>query len=265
MRAVSDGAATTWGLGDYPAMAQRLEPAAERAVELAEVGAGDRVLDIGCGTGNAALLASARGARVVVGVDPEPRLLAVASERAADVLWLPAGATSLPLPDAEFDVLLSVFGVMYEPDQEAAAQELARVCAPGARIALASWASGSFMPAMGAALAPFLPPPPAGGAPPSRWGDRDQLTALLAPVGIDLERTSSERIPLQFRSPIDAVGFLVRTAGHVIAERDRLTAEGRWPGLLAALGALVAERAEDGPRGIAIELEYALALALASI
>lgn len=128
-----DSAATTWGAGDYPHMAHVLEPAAAAAVDAAHVVSGDRVNDVATGTGNAALLASARGAQVI-GVDFEPALLRIAEQRARDadrdVRWVRCDAHALPVPSGSVDVVLSVFGVMYVPDHAAAAAaELARVAA----------------------------------------------------------------------------------------------------------------------------------------
>src|SRR5919199_6366535 len=99
-----------WGLGRYEDTAARLEPAARAVVERAAPAAGEHVLDVGCGTGNAALLAAARGARVT-GVDPAPRLLDVAREEAAarglDATFTAGEAAALPLGDGEADVVLS--------------------------------------------------------------------------------------------------------------------------------------------------------------
>ncbi|MGZ4197036.1 MAG: class I SAM-dependent methyltransferase [Solirubrobacteraceae bacterium] len=168
--AMTSEAATTWGVGEYALIAERLAPAAQEVVDLAEVTHSDRVLDVACGTGNAALFAARRGA-TVVGLDFEPILLEIAKARARedglDIEWMLADLQSAPLERAAFTVVLSAFGVMYASDHDAAAAALARCSAPGARLALAAWVPGSFMPAMGAALAPYLPPPP-GGTPPSR-------------------------------------------------------------------------------------------------
>jgi SAM-dependent methyltransferase len=76
-------AQTTWGVGEYELIADRLEPASREIVDRARVIAADRVLDLACGTGNAALIAARRGASVT-GVDFEPRLLAIAADRARD-------------------------------------------------------------------------------------------------------------------------------------------------------------------------------------
>jgi SAM-dependent methyltransferase len=237
---------TTWGLGDYPLMAARLEEAAERTVDLAGVGPSDRVLDVACGTGNAALIAAERGAEVV-GVDFEPALLEIARERAPAVDFREGDITALPMDDGEFTAVVSVFGVMYAPDHEDAARELARVAAPQARIALAAWTPGSFMPRMGAALAPYLPPPPPGSGPPSRWGDEEALASILDSAGLTITATTRER--LGFETDVD---FLIDTAGHVLAERQRLESEGRWPALRDDLQGLVDQN---------VPLDYLLALA----
>jgi protein-L-isoaspartate O-methyltransferase len=111
-------------------------------VEHAAPRAGDRVLDLGCGTGNAALLAAERGASVT-GVDPAERLLAIARKLAAirnvPATFIRGDAAAIPLPDAAIDIALSVFGVIFAPDAPVAAAELARVTTPGGRIAICAW------------------------------------------------------------------------------------------------------------------------------
>src|SRR3954451_2791391 len=159
-------------------MAERLMPVAHEAVELVNVTRGESVLDVACGTGNGAVAAAERGAQAV-GVDFETALLELARERAPAVAFVEGDAVDLPFDDGAFDVVLSLFGVMYAPDHDRAARELTRVTAPAGRMVLAAWTPRSFMPRMGAALAPYLPPPPPGSGPPSRWGDRDALTDLI--------------------------------------------------------------------------------------
>jgi len=250
--------ATTWGAGEYALIAERLEPAAQAVVDLAGVTADDRVLDVATGTGNAALRAASRGAKVV-GLDFEPRLLDIAAARARsanlEVEWLQADIESAPLQTAAFSVVVSAFGVMYAPDHDAAAAALARCCAPGARLALAAWTPGSFMPAMGAALAPYLPPPPPGGAPPSRWGDAAAVGELLERHGISTRATTTESLSLSLPDRAEAVDFLIRTAGHVVSEQPRLRREGRWEQLRADLAELVAARDEGGD-GVKLRCDY---------
>ncbi|MFE1591308.1 class I SAM-dependent methyltransferase [Nocardia sp. NPDC058705] len=235
------------------------------AVDAAAVAPGDRVVDIATGTGNAALLAAERGGRVV-GIDFETALLRVAEERAhaarSDVEWLWGDLEALPLPDQSTDVVISVFGVMYAADHGIAARELERVAAPGARVVLASWVPGSVLPAMGQVLSGYLPPPPAGSGPPSRWGDPVALTGLLEPHGLRLTATSTSRITLPFTSSEDAADFLIRTAGHVVCERDRLTAEGRWDALHQDLCRFVEQRAESRAGHLSLPLDYLLASAI---
>ena len=122
-----------WDPGSYERIAEQLLPAAFAAVSAAGPEPGEMVLDIGCGTGNAALLASQRGAEVL-GVDPAPRLIEVArrqaAERGLDALFEVADAEHLPVPDGSAHLVLSVFGVIFAPDAAAAAAEMARACAP---------------------------------------------------------------------------------------------------------------------------------------
>jgi ubiquinone/menaquinone biosynthesis C-methylase UbiE len=131
------GGVIDWGVGHYEATADRLMSAAHVVVQCAQLGAGDRVLDLGCGTGNAALLATEHGARVT-GVDPAPRLLHVAQDRAAasgrQITFVLGAAESLPLEDASVDVVLSVFAVISANDPAAAAREIDRVLTADGRL-----------------------------------------------------------------------------------------------------------------------------------
>ncbi|MGC4880667.1 class I SAM-dependent methyltransferase [Micromonospora sp. DT43] len=255
---------TTWAAGDYPAMARRLMPIAEAVVGAGAIGPGDRVVDVATGTGNAAILAAQAGARTV-GVDLEPALLELARRRAADdglaIDWRVGDASCLPLPDDSADVVLSVFGVMYANDHHAAARELGRVCAPSGRVLLVAWTPGSLLPAMGQVLGGYLPPPPAAGAPPSRWGDRELVGRYLEAAELRITSAAVHRLGLSFSSAEAATNLLIDTAGHVAAERDRLAAERRWDALRADLRSFVGDRgAVDGDR-FRLDLEYLLVTA----
>lgn len=255
---------TTWGVGEYPLMARLLEPAAVAAVDAAAVLAGERVVDVGTGTGNAALVAPERGGQVV-GVDFEPALLRLAGQRAwdagCDVQWLRGDLEALPVPDDSADVVLSVFGVMYATDQPAAARELARIAAPRGRVVLASWLPGSVLPAMGQVLSGYLPPSPASSGPPSRWGDPVALQTLLEDSGLRLTATSVQRLALDFPDAPGAADFLIRTAGHVVSEQQRLTDDSRWDGLRHDLVRFVQHRADPIVNTLRLTLEYLLATA----
>jgi SAM-dependent methyltransferase len=257
-------ASTTWGVGAYPLMAERLVPAAEVAVSAVDVSGDDRVVDLACGTGNAALLAAHRGA-AVIGVDFEQALLDVASRRArelgVEVRWRCA---DLSQPGAETEpasVVISIFGVMYMADHQAAAAALASWCAPSGRVALTAWTPGSTMPALGAVFAPFLPPLPPDAQPPSRWGDANALRSLLGEHGLALNHSEIRRLRLSFGDQRQAADFLVHAAGHVLQERQRLEGDGRWPDLLAAVQAFVADRDVGTDGEATLELEYLFATA----
>ncbi|MEU0513822.1 class I SAM-dependent methyltransferase [Amycolatopsis sp. NPDC006125] len=234
-------------------MARRLEPVARQVVDEAAITARDMVLDIATGTGNAALLAATRARTIAV--DFEPALVRIGATRSAAVGWLVGDAAALPIADGAADVVLSVFGVMYAPGS--AARELARCTKPGGRVVLASWVPGSLLPATGAAMAPFLPPPT--GAPPSRWGDPAALADLLTPHRLRLDAADAHDLPLIFPDVETAAGFFVDTAGHAQRERPRLEAEGRWDDLHAAVGDAIEARATHRAGGIELRARYLLA------
>jgi SAM-dependent methyltransferase len=241
-------------------MAAVLEPAAELAVEAACIGRGERVLDVATGTGNAALIAAARGADVT-GIDFEPALLALASDRARAlgrrINWIEAEIGSIPLPAGAFEAVLSVFGVMYAPDHGAAAAELARLAAPRSRIVLAAWAPGSLLPELGSVIGPYLPPPPPG-EPPSAWGNPTHAEDLLAPHGFVSERAAERTIAARLADELEAVELLIRTAGHIVQEQPRLEQEDRWDSLTAAVEDLVGTRAIRRDGAIELEMRYVL-------
>jgi len=184
--------ALDWGAGGYESVAAQLLPAARAVVESAGLRPGERVLDLGCGTGNAALLAAERSGEVT-GVDPASRLLEIARARAAregkKVTFLPGEAASLPLDDSSVDVILSVFALIFVPDPDAAAAEMSRVLAPGGRIVLSAWIPAGAMFEMTSTASDTVrqavgaPPGPA----PFAWEQRDALLNLLAPHGFSVE------------------------------------------------------------------------------
>jgi ubiquinone/menaquinone biosynthesis C-methylase UbiE len=246
---------TTWGQGDYPAMAETLVDVARATVRWADLHTGDRVIDLATGTGAAALIAAADGSDVI-GVDTEPVLLDLARRRAAraglTVAWRLADVTATGVEPGWADALLSVFGVIYADDPDAALSEMARLTRPPARLVMAAWPPGSFLPSIGRAVGPFLPPP-TGSAPPSRWGDRAWLDIALPRTGFAVEEHREQLVTWGFRDSDAATQFFIDTAGHVVAERARLETAGQWEDLRDAVHAVVdgAARRDDG--AIAIE------------
>lgn len=193
----------TWATGDFHQIARQNVCMAEALCEAVDLHAGERVLDVACGSGTAALVAARRYCDVT-GIDYVPDLIGRAKKRAAaDLLgadFRVEDAQDLSFPDSSFDALLSVYGVQFAPDQEKAAYEMLRVCKAGGRIGLASpiregW-SGDFF----ATIAKYSPPPP-GTRPPLRWGTDEGLRELL---GTGTRRiTSEKRTALQYYRSID--------------------------------------------------------------
>ncbi len=170
-----------WETGDYPRVGNTLQIIAELLVEAADVRAGQRVLDVACGQGNAAIAAARRFAEAT-GADYATNLLEQGRERAAaehlDVTFTEGDAEQLPFPDGAFDVTLSTVGVMFAPDHQRAADELVRVTTAGGRIALASWTPDSLAGQMFKTVGRWAPPPP-GVRPPALWGTPEHLVELL--------------------------------------------------------------------------------------
>jgi ubiquinone/menaquinone biosynthesis C-methylase UbiE len=192
----------TWSSGDYSVVGTTLQITGEALCEAVDLRSGERVLDVACGNGNAALAAARRFARVT-GIDYVPALLARAGSRAtADGLPLElreGDAEALPFPDGTFDVVLSTFGVMFAPDQDRAARELVRVCRHGGRIGLASWTPDSFIGQVFRVLAAHVPPPP-GLRGPSQWGTEERLGELFAGEAREV-RAVRRDFTFRYRSP----------------------------------------------------------------
>src|SRR5262245_61017302 len=173
LSAVKQRQQTTWASGDFSVVAARIVYQAELLCETAGLQAGWRVLDVATGSGNAALAAARRGCQAV-GIDYVPALLErggiAAQAEHLSVEFLEGDAEQLPFSEATFDAVVSIYGVMFAPDHRRAASELARVCRPGGRIALASWTPDGFIGETFRLFSRFLPPTP-GLKPPVLWGD----------------------------------------------------------------------------------------------
>jgi SAM-dependent methyltransferase len=172
-----------WASGDYAAVGARFPITAELLCEAVDLRAGERVLDVACGNGNAALAAARRFCQVT-GIDYVPALLERARLRAGaeglDVTFQEADAEALPFPDGSFDAVLSTCGAMFAPDQEQTARELLRVTRPGGRVGMVNWTPDSYVGALFRAIGAHVPPPP-GVRPPVQWGSEERLRELFGP------------------------------------------------------------------------------------
>ena len=182
----------TWSAGDFGRVGVRLQMVGESLCEAVDLHAGERVLDVAAGNGNASLAAARRFADVT-STDYVPDLLEQGRLRAAadrmPIAFQVADAENLPFPDASFDVALSSFGVMFAPDQPRTAAELLRVVRPGGRIGLANWTPEGFIGKLFEVVGSFVPPP-AGLRSPMTWGTEPRLVELFGPgaTGIKTER-----------------------------------------------------------------------------
>jgi SAM-dependent methyltransferase len=183
-----------WSAGDFAMVGSAITMVSELLCEAADLGAGQRVLDVATGSGNTALAAARRWCEVT-GVDYVPALLERARERAAverlQATFGEGDAEKIPFPDAAFDVVLSTFGSMFAPDQEQAARELLRVCRPGGKIGMANWTPDGFIGEMFRVNSRFVPPP-AGLQPPPLWGTEDRLSTLFGGGISDLTATKRD-------------------------------------------------------------------------
>ena len=247
----------TWSSGDFSVVAASIVYQAEQLCETADVQAGWRVLDVATGSGNAALAAARRGCEAV-GVDYVPAQLERGRNRAAaehlSVEFREGDAEDLPFPDASFDAVLSIYGVMFAPHHERAAAELARVCRRGGRVALASWTPDGFIGETFRLLSRYLPPTP-GLQPPVRWGDEAYIRALFGSTAASV--TSYPRTAIfRFRSAEENVDFFKTYYGPTLRAFESLPVEKR-ASLYAEMVALARRYDRHGGIGpIAIAADY---------
>jgi SAM-dependent methyltransferase len=192
----------TWEAGDFGQVAKFTMPSAEEFMARIELRPGMRVLDAACGTGNLAVLAARRGCKVS-GLDIATNLIAQARERAQQealaIEFNEGDAEAMPYADASFDVVVSMYGVMFAPRPERVASELCRVTKPGGLIALANWMPSGFVGKMFGVFARHVPPP-AGIPSPLLWGDEAVVRERFNGAVKDLRLTP--RIA-RFRFPFD--------------------------------------------------------------
>ena len=190
-----------WGTGPYQNVTETITDIHERVIERLAPHAGVKWLDLACGTGAVAERAAEAGADVT-GVDLAPALIETAKERASErgleIDYRVGDCENLEFEDGTFDVVSSTCGVMFAPDHEATARELARVVKPGGRIGLANWTPAEKgLAAIFRIMRPFQPTPPEGVGFPFDWGDEQHVNDLLGDAfELELERSISPlRLP----------------------------------------------------------------------
>jgi len=209
-----------WASGDYPAVARDLIPGlGAELVRFSGVASGQRVLDVGAGSGNAAIPAALTGATVVAS-DLTPELFtagrAAAEAAGAAVEWMEADAEDLPFADGSFDVVLSCVGAMFAPHHQVVADELLRVCRPGGTVGMLNWTPEGFIGGLFATMGPFAPPPPPGATPPPRWGSEDHVRTLFGERVTDV-RTARRTVEFTSGDPLEFREYWKRNYGPTIA------------------------------------------------
>jgi SAM-dependent methyltransferase len=248
----------TWASGDFHQIARQNVCMAEALCDAVDLRAGERVLDVACGSGTAALVAARRYCDVT-GIDYVPALLDRARERAAadqlDAEFRAEDAQNLSCSDSSFDTILSVYGVQFAPDQDRAAEELLRACRVGGKIGLASplpegW-SGDFFKAMAQ-----YSPPPSGTKPATRWSTDVGLNDLLG-AGTRWIR-SEKRTAVQYYLSVDhAAEVFLTYFGPAVKASEGGASEDLRSDLKAVFGRY--NRATDGTA--MIENTYMLTVA----
>ncbi|KMZ12810.1 Methyltransferase type 11 [Candidatus Burkholderia humilis] len=191
-----------WPTGNYAVVGTTLQIVGENLCEALDLRAGSRVLDVAAGNGNATLAAARRWCEVT-STDYVASLLESGRARAQaeghDVRFQEADAEALPFADASFDAVLSTFGVMFTPDQQQAADELARACKARGQIGLANWTPESFIGQVFKTIGKYIAPP-AGVMSSALWGTKARLDALFAGKASEIV-AKSRHFVFRYRSP----------------------------------------------------------------
>lgn len=178
-----------WSSGDYAVVGTTLQIVGEQLCEALDLRAGQTVLDVAAGNGNATLAAAHRWC-VVTATDYVPSLLergrARASAEGLTITFKEADAEALPFAGGIFDAVVSTFGVMFTPNQTQAAAELLRVCKSGGKIGLANWTPDGFVGQMLKTIGKYTPPP-AGVKSPALWGTHGRIMEMFGDAAMSVE------------------------------------------------------------------------------
>ena len=251
-----------WSEGDFSVIASLVMSTAENLAESLAILPGEKVLDVACGSGNGAIAAARRAWGNTTGADFVPALLERGRERAAaerlEIEFVEGDAESLPFEDESFDVVMSIYGAMFAPDQQQAASELLRVCKPGGRIGMANWVPDGFIGEMFMTSAKHAPLPP-GLDPPILWGTEERLRELF---GEEISELRVERRTLVQRFySVDHWLEIYRTYfGPVKVAFARVGPEGE-DALESDLRAMLDRNNTAGERALVIPADYLMVTA----
>lgn len=256
LAAVKSRQHATWSSGDYAVIGTTLSITGELLCEAVELRPGQQVLDVAAGNGNATLAAARRWGNVT-STDYVPALLERGRARAAaeglSVTFQEADAEQLPFADGSFDVVLSVFGVMFTPNQQQAAQELLRVCRPGGKIGLANWTPEGFIGQVFRTIGKHVPPPQ-GVKSPALWGTEQRLRELFGD-GISELQINRRLFVFRYRSAEHWLHVFRTYYGPMLKAFAALDAEGQ-AGLARDLTELLERFNQGGTDTLAVPSEY---------
>ena len=256
LAAVKTRQQAAWSTGNYAVVGTTLQIVGENLCEALDLRPGARVLDVAAGNGNATLAAARRWCNVT-STDYVSSLLQSGRARAQaeghTIQFQEADAENLPFPDASFDVVMSTFGVMFTPNQDKAASELARVCKPGGKIGLANWTPESFIGQLFKTIGKYIPPAP-GVKSPALWGTKARLEELFAETAQEIRTTGLEFV-FRYRSPGHWIEIFRTYYGPMNKTFDALGVDnqGAFTGDLLAL---MEARNRSGDRTLVLASEY---------
>ena len=255
LAAIKQKQQATWASGDFAVVGTTLQIVGESLAEAVDIRAGERVLDVAAGNGNATLAAARRFADVM-STDYVPTLLDKGRERARAeglaVQFQTADVENLPFADASFDAVLSTYGCMFAPDHARTASEMMRVTRPGGRIGLANWTPGGFIGRLFKVIGAYLPPP-AGLQSPALWGTRAHLSTLF-PQAADIA-CQPRMFNFRYRSAAHFVQVFRDYYGPTHKAFAALDAT-RGAALEADIAALLEELNVAGPNSLVVPGEY---------
>jgi SAM-dependent methyltransferase len=254
--AVKSRQQAAWSAGNYAVVGTTLQIVGENLCEALDLRSGARVLDVAAGNGNATLAAARRWCDVT-STDYVSSLLESGQARALaeghTIAFQEADAEDLPFPDASFDVVISTFGVMFTPNQDKAASELARVCKPGGKIGLANWTPESFIGQLFKTIGKYVPPAP-GVKSPGLWGTKARLEELFGNNALEIRATNRE-FAFRYHSPTHWIEVFRTYYGPMNKTFGALDSE-KQAAFTRDLLTLMESRNRSGDRTLVLPSEY---------
>lgn len=251
-----------WSQGDYPRVAEVLEPHAEALADACHITAGDTVLDVAAGTGNFALAAARRGA-IVTATDFTPHMVQLGRARTADaglnISWAEADVEQLPYPDGSYDIVASTFGAMFAPRPQLVASEMFRVAKPGGIVAMANYSPGGFLGKMADLVNGLVPAPSVTFPHPFQWGDEAELRRRFESLAASIE-VEHRTLYFESESVAEFLEFWENTNAAQAALKARVSPE-VYERSLADRERLVRELNESCDGRLKVSSPYILALA----